>query len=77
MTSSVPGAQAAQRLRDLLGGADEHVGDVDRLLHRRLHRVEDEHVGDLLGVIDDVVERGGERVAVGGVERGAAARRAR
>ena len=29
-------AQAAQRLGDLLAGADEHVGDQRRLLHRRL-----------------------------------------
>ena len=62
-------AQAAQRLRDLLAGADEHLGELDRLLHRRLHAVEPELRRDLLGVVDDVVERGRQRVAVAGVER--------
>ena len=36
------GAQAAQRLGDLLAGADEHVGELDRLLHRRLDAVQAE-----------------------------------
>ena len=67
--SSPPRAQAAERLRDLLGGADEHVGELDRLLHRGLDRVEAERVGDLLGVVDDVVERGREPVTLAGVER--------
>ena len=62
-------AQAAQRLRDLLAGADEHLGELDGLLHRRLDAVEAELRGGLLGVVDDVVERGRERVAVAGVER--------
>ena len=62
-------AQAAQRLRDLLAGADEHLGELDRLLHRRLDAVQAELRGGLLGVVDDVVERGRERVAVAGVER--------
>ena len=62
-------AQPAQRRGDLLGARDEHVGDLLRLLHRRLDAVEHELVGGLLGVVDDVVERAGERVHVGGVER--------
>ena len=69
------GAQAAQRLRDLLAGADEHVGELDGLLHRRLDPVEAELVGGLLGVVDDVVERRRQRVAVAGVERRARCRR--
>ena len=44
------------------------LGDLLRLLHRRLDAVEPELVGALLGVVDDVVERAGERVDVGGVE---------
>ena len=67
------GAQAAQRPRHLLAGAHQHVGHRDGLLHRRLDAVEAELVGGLLGVVDDVVERRGELVAVGGVERRAAA----
>ena len=51
--------------------SDEHSGDLLRLLHRRLDAVEAELVGRLLGVVDDVVERAGERVHVGGVERAA------
>ncbi len=54
---------------DLLAGADEHVGELDGLLHRRLHAVELEQRGGLLGVVDDVVERRGQRVAVARVER--------
>ena len=65
----MPVAQPAQRVGDLLGGADEHVGDLLGLLHRRLDAVEPELVGGLLGVVDDVVERAGERVHVGRVER--------
>ena len=38
------------------------------LLHRRLDAVERELVGGLLGEVDDVVERAGERVHVGGVQ---------
>ena len=71
------GAQAAERLRDLLGGADEHVGELDRLLHRGLDRVQAERVGDLLGVVDDVVERGRQPVTLAGVERRADAPAAR
>ena len=62
-------AQAAQRLRDLLAGADQHLGELDRLLHRRLHAVEPQLRRDLLGVVDDVIERGRQGVAVAGVER--------
>ena len=40
-----------------------------RLLHRRLDAVEAEEVGDLLGVVDDVVERRGEREDVLAVDR--------
>ena len=42
------------------------------LVHRRLDAVEPELVGRLLGVIDDVVERAGERVDVGCIEVGPA-----
>ena len=65
-------AQPAQRGGDVLGARDEHVGDLLRLLHRRLDAVEPELVGGLLGVVDDVVERARERVHVGRVERRAA-----
>ena len=41
-----------------------------RLLHRRLDLVEAEHVGGLLGVVDHVVQRRGQRVDVLAVERG-------
>ena len=63
------GAQALQCLRDLLAGADQHVGKLDGLLHRRLDAVEAELRGGLLGVVDDVVEGGGQRVSVRGAER--------
>ena len=62
-------AQRAQRLRDLLAGPHQHLGELDRLLHRRLDPVEAQLRGDVLGVVDDVVERGRQRVAVAGVER--------
>ena len=39
----------------------QHVREPDRLIHRGLDLVEAEIVGNLLGVIDDVVERGRER----------------
>ena len=70
-------AQAAQRLGDLLAGADQHLGELDRLLHRRLHPVEPQLRGRLLGVIDDVVQRRRQRIAVAGVERRAHAARRR
>jgi len=62
-------AQAAQGARDVLGRTDQHLGDLLRLLHRRLDAVEPEAVAGLLGVVDDVVERARERVDVGGVDR--------
>ena len=65
-------AQAAQALGHEVGGVDEHVGHLLRLHHRRLDAVEPELVGGLLGVVDDVVERAGQRVHVGGVEVGRA-----
>ena len=67
--SALAAPQAVERLRHLLGRADEDVGQLDRLLHRRLDGVETERVGHLFGVIDDVVERGREPVPVGRVER--------
>ena len=45
-------------------------GQLLGLLHRRLDLVEAEVVGDLLGVVDDVVERRGELVDVLAVDRG-------
>ena len=48
----------------------QHLGQLLGLLHRRLDLVEPEVVGDLLGVVDDVVERGGQLVDVLAVDRG-------
>src|SRR4051812_682096 len=62
-------AQLRHRLGDLARGLVEHVGELLRLLERRLDLVEAEVVGDLLRVVDDVVERGGERVYVLAVDR--------
>src|SRR4051812_25010352 len=62
-------AQLRHRLGDLAGGLVEHVGELLRLLERGLDLVEAEVVGDLLRVVDDVVERGGERVYVLAVDR--------
>ena len=62
-------AQAAERPGDLLTRAHEHVRELHRLLHRRFNAVETELGGSLLGVINDVVERRRERVAVAGAER--------
>jgi len=67
------GAQAAQRLGDLLAGAHEHVGELDRPLHRSFDPVQAELGRGLLGVVDDVVERRRERVAFAGRERRAQA----
>ncbi len=61
-------AKAAQRLRDLLAGTHEHFGELDGLLHRRLDAVQAELRGHLLGVVDDVIERCREGVAVARVE---------
>jgi DNA-binding winged helix-turn-helix (wHTH) protein len=60
--------QASQRLRNLLARAHEHLGEFDRLLHRRLNAIEPQLRGHLLGVVDDVIERRRERVAIAGVE---------
>jgi hypothetical protein len=65
----LPGAQRGERPRHLLLRPDEHVAELERLLHRRLDAVEDELVGGLLGEVDDVVERGRQAVAGDGVER--------
>src|SRR5262249_29151416 len=43
-------AQRAQRLRDLLACADEHLRELDRLLHRRLDPVQPELGADVLRV---------------------------
>ena len=67
--SSVPVRRQRSACGDLLAGADEHLGELDRLLHRRLDAVQAELRGGLLGVVDDVVERRRQRVAVAGVER--------
>ena len=71
VAGEVDARRAAPRsaVGDLVGGADEHVGDSGRLLHRRLDAVAAELVGRLLGEVDDVVKRAGERVDVGGLER--------
>ena len=52
---------------------DEHVAHLGGLLHRRLDPEEAHVVGGLLGEVDDVVEGGGQLVAVDGVHRGALA----
>ena len=70
--SSSPVRRQRSACDDRLAGRDQHVGELDRLLHRRLDGVEAELGGGLLGVVDDVVERGREHVAVARVERPAA-----
>src|ERR1700676_4052628 len=65
-----PGSQRAQCLRDLLSRADDHLAELDRLLHRRLDAIQSELRGRLLGMVDDVVERGRQGIAVAGVEGG-------
>ena len=65
--------QPGERGRELVGRADEHVGDLLRRLHRRLDAVAAELVGGLLGEVDDVVERAGQRVHVGRLGHGARA----
>ena len=67
--------QPPQRMDDLRAGGHQHVGEFDRLLHRRLDPIEAELGRRLLGVVDDVVERRRKRVAVAGVN-GARTRRA-
>ena len=62
-------AQPRDRLGDLRRCLLEHPRQADRLVHRRLDLVQAEVVGDLLGVVDDVVERRGEREDVLAVDR--------
>src|SRR5215210_5408605 len=62
-------AQARHRLGDLPRGRVQHASEILRLLHRRLDLVEAEVVRDLLGEVDDVVERGGQLVDVLAVDR--------
>src|SRR3954462_452637 len=63
-------AQPRHRLGQLAAALEQHVGEPLRLLERGLDLVEAEVVRDLLGVIDHVVERRGERVDVLAVDRG-------
>ena len=67
--SSLPSFRQRERACDLLGGADEHVRELDGLLHRRLHAVQPERVSHLLRVVDDVIKRRRKPVPVAGVER--------
>src|SRR3954447_1319753 len=62
-------AHPRHRLDDLRGDLHEDVGEALGLLHRRLDPVEAEVVGDLLGVVDDVVQRGRQREDVLAVDR--------
>ena len=62
-------AQPGQRLGDLAAGLVQDLGEVLRLRHRGLDLVEAEVVGDLLGEVDDVVERRGEQDDVLTVDR--------
>ena len=47
----------------------QHLGQLDRLIHRRLDLVEAEVVRDLLDVVDDVIERRRKREDVLAVDR--------
>src|SRR4051812_30659516 len=62
-------AQPRHGLVELTRGLVEHVGELLGLLEGRLDLVEAEVVGDLLRVVDHVVERGRERVDVLAVDR--------
>ena len=62
-------AQPRHGLRDLARRRVEHPREVLRLRHRRLDLVQPEVVGDLLGEVDHVVERGGQLVDVLAVDR--------
>jgi DNA-binding winged helix-turn-helix (wHTH) protein len=65
----VPSAvHAAQRGADLRAGGEKHVGELYGLLHWRFDPVQVELGRGLLGVVDDVIQRGGERMAIAGVE---------
>ncbi len=71
-TDTPPGNNAphAERTAELLAALHQDVGHFLRLLHRRLDPVQPQEIGDLLDVVDDVVELGGEVVDVLAVERG-------
>src|SRR5437588_396005 len=57
------------RQLDLARGPPQHPRQALRLVHRGLDPVEPEVVGDLLGVVDDVVEGGGQLQDVLAVDR--------
>ena len=59
----------ASGLALLCAGLVEDLGQLDRLIHRRLDLVEAEIVCDLLDVVGNVVERRGEREDVLAVDR--------
>ena len=63
-------AQPRHRLRDQTAGLGEHARETLALLHGRLDLVEAEIVGDLLGEVDDVVQRRGQLKDVFAVDRG-------
>ena len=71
------GAQSAQGVRDLLGGAHEHLAQPDRLLHRSLDPVQHEPVAGLLREVDDVVQGPRQLVDIGAIQGRAPATRAR
>ena len=62
-------SQPRQRLGDLATGLVQDLGQLDRLVHRRLDAVEAEEVGDLLGEVQDVVEARRQREDVLAVDR--------
>jgi hypothetical protein len=49
---------------DLGRSLTKHIGESDRLVHRRFDPVEDKRVARLIGVIDDVIDGPGEPVGV-------------
>ena len=49
---------------DLGRSQTKHIGESDRVVHRRFDPVEDERVARLICVIDDVIDRPGEPVGV-------------
>ena len=60
-------AKRHESKRDLLGRRGEHLAQSDRLLHWGLDPVDAHHFRRLLGIVDDVVERGRQGEArVGG-----------
>jgi hypothetical protein len=62
-------AQPRHGLDELTAAVAQHRREPQRLVHRRLDLVEAEEVGDLLGVVDDVVERRRKREDVLTVDR--------